>query len=435
MTIKEFKGLDLKVYYEELENGLKIFMIPYDDRNNYYIEYGVKYGAEIDEFVSKNTNKRTKAPYGVAHFLEHKMFEQEDGTDPFSFYSESGTDSNASTGYRITSYTVDGIDNIENNLDYLLTFVNSPYFTEENVEKEKGIIIEELNMYKDQPENVLYEKSNQALFKKHPMRRDIGGTVGSVKKITKDILYECYDTFYQPYNMFLVIAGKLEPEKLIKIIKNHKKLNSKKDKNDIKVFKVKEPVEVNEKEKIVKIKNMIIPKFILSVKSPMKDLKKEEKFKYMISMDIMLYILFGMSSEFREEMLNKEMYSLFYSSGVIVDDLMIIEFIGESKKPDEFKEYIMNNLRNKIITKEEVERVKKVKISLEVMDTDKPFKMSDNIIDNLLDYGEVIYNKLDIIRSITLDDIINVKKDILFDNYSYVVGYPKNNTNKIDNSI
>ncbi len=425
MTIKEFNGLDLKVYFEELENGLKVFMIPYNDRNNYYIEYGVHYGAEIDEFISNDTNKKTKAPYGVAHFLEHKMFEQEDGTDPFSFYSESGTDSNASTGYKITSYTIDGIDDIEKNLDYLLTFVNSPHFTDENVEKEKGIIIEELNMYKDQPENVLYEKSNKALFQKHPMRRDIGGTVGSVKKITKEILYECYNTFYQPYNMFLVIAGKINPDNLIKIIKNHNKLNNKQEKKEIKVFKTKEPVDVKEKEKKVQIKNMIIPKFILSVKSPMKELKKEEKYKYMVSMDIMLYILFGMSSEFREEMLNKEMYSLFYSSGVIVDDLMIIEFIGESKKPDEFKKYILENLKNKKITKEEVERVKKVKISLEVMDTDKPFKISDNIIDNLLDYGEIIYNKLDIIRSITIDDIVNLRKDILYDNYSYVLGCPK----------
>ena len=426
MTIKEFKGLDLKVYYEELENGLKVFLIPYDDRNNYYIEYGVKYGAEIDEFISSHTGKKTKAPYGVAHFLEHKMFEQEGGTDPFSYFSSTGTDSNASTGYRITSYTVDGIELIEKNLNYLIDFVNSPYFTDQNVEKEKGIIIEELNMYKDQPENILYEESNKALFKKHPMRRDVGGTPASVKKITKEILYECYDTFYQPNNMFLVIAGNLNPEKIIKLIKSNKKLNKKTTKNEIKVFKVKEPIEVNYKEKAINIKNMIIPKFIFNIKSPLKNnLTNEEKYKYMISTDILLYILFGMSSTFREEMLKKELYSLFYSSGVIVDDLMIIECVAESKKPNEFKNNIIKCLKEQEINKEDVERVKKVKISLEVMEIDKPFRVSDSIIDHLLDFGDVIYNKMDLIRSITLEDILEVRNNILIDNNSYVVGYPK----------
>ena len=201
MIKKEIKGLDVNIYYEKLNNGLDIYLVPYSNRNNYYIEYAVKYGACINEFISNTTGKKTKMPLGIAHFLEHKMFEQEDGIDPFAFYSETGSDANASTSYDMTSYTVEGTSNIEVNLDYLLNYVNSPYFTEQNVEKEKGIIIEELNMYKDQPENILYEKSNCALFKKHPMRRDVGGTPRSVRKITKEILYECYDTFYQPNNI------------------------------------------------------------------------------------------------------------------------------------------------------------------------------------------------------------------------------------------
>ena len=105
MTVKEIKGLDIKVYHEELDNGLKIYLIPIEDRNNYFVEYLVRYGAEIEEFVSSKTGKKVKPPAGVAHFLEHKMFEQEDGEDPFAFYSKTGTDANASTGYKSTSYT------------------------------------------------------------------------------------------------------------------------------------------------------------------------------------------------------------------------------------------------------------------------------------------------------------------------------------------
>ncbi len=425
MLKKEFKGLDINVCYEKLDNGLSVYIIPYKDRKNYYIEYCSKYGAEIDEFISVDTGKKTKKPYGVAHFLEHKMFEQEDGTDPLIFFSESGTDANASTGYKVTSYTVEGINDFEKNLSYLLDYVNSPYFTDENVEKEKGIIIEELNMYKDQPENVLFEKSNQALFKKHPMRRDVGGTPSSVRKITKEILTDCYNTFYQPSNMFLVILGDLDPEKTIELIKNHKKLNSKSSLKPVQVFKSNEPLEVNEKEKIVKIKNLIIPKFILNFKSPVRELTKEEKYKYLLSSNILLYILFGMSSEFREEMLKKEAYSLFYYSEVIIDNLFIIEFVAETKKPDELKEEVFNYLKNKKITEEDVERVKKVKIALQVIDSDKPYRVIDSVVDHVIEFDDVIYNKMDLLREITLKDIEEVRNNILMDNYSYVLGIKK----------
>ena len=425
MIVKQLKGTDVDIFFEKLDNGLKIYLAPFKNRKNYYIDYNVKYGSNVYEFISSHTNKKTKKPYGVAHFLEHKMFEQEDGMDPFSFFSQTGSDANASTSYDITSYIVDGVKNIEENLEFLLNYVNSPYFTDENVEKEKGIIIEELNMYKDQPENKLYDESNKALFIKHPIRIDIGGTPSSVNKITKEILYDCYDTFYEPNNIFITIAGNFDPEKVINIIKNNKKVNSKKGDKEIKVIKTIEPIEVKEREKEIKIKNIVIPKFVLNFKSPMKELTGEEKFKYDTVLDILLYILFGNSSEFREEMYRKELCTLLYGSGTIVDNVFVVEILAESKKPYELKEKVINCLKNKKITAEDVERIKKVKISLEVMDSDKPSKISYSMIRDITDFNEIIYNKIDIIKSITLEDVINVRKDIMLDNYSFVLGMPK----------
>ncbi len=425
MNVREINGLGVKIYHEELENGLKILLIPFDDRKNYYIEYLTKYGAEVDQFKSNSSNKRIKTPFGVAHFLEHKMFEQENGIDPFSFYSKSGADANASTGYKTTSYTVEGVCNLEENLEFLIECVNSPYFTDKNVEKEKGIIIEELNMYKDQPENKLYETSNKAVFIKHPYRRDIGGTPKSVKKITKEILYECYNTFYQPNNMILAIAGNFDVEKTINLIKRNKIINSNKNNNQIKVYKIKEPLKVNKKEVKLNIKNLILPKFVLSFKSETELKSGIEKYKFSLCLDILLYILFGMSSQFRETMLEREMYSLLYSSSIVIENLFLVEFVAETKKPDDFKNEILNHLKNASFTKEDVERVKKVKISLEVMETDKPYRVLDMAIDQLNEYGEILYNKMDIIRNISYDDIIKVKDSINYDNYSYVVGYPK----------
>ncbi len=425
MIKKSINHLDADVFYEELENGLKVYMLPFKNRNNYSIEYITKYGSYVNSFKSNKTNKKIKTPYGVAHFLEHKMFEQEDGTNPFSYYSKTGTDANASTGYRITSYTVDGTSNILENLDYLLNYVNSPHFTDENVEKEKGIIIEELNMYKDEPENRLYEESNKILFNKHPLRIDVGGTPSSVKKITKDILYECYNTFYQPSNMILLIAGKFDPQKVLKVIKNNKKLNSKKSNNEIIIYKENEPYNVKSKEKEMIFKNMIIPKFIYTIKSSWPKCTKEEKYKFKVTLEIFLYCLYGMSSEFRENMLNKDMFSLFFATGILVDDFMLIEFVSETKHPKEFQKEIIKSLKNINITEEDVERVKKVKLSIEVLESDKPCHLLNSAISEILDYGDIVYNKIDIIKSITKEEVLKIKDYIDISNSSFMVGYPK----------
>lgn len=425
MNVKTVKGLDIDIYHEELDNGLNVYLIPIKDRKNYYVEYITKYGAEVDEFISHITGKKVKAPYGVAHFLEHKMFEQETGIDPFSYYSQTGTEANASTGYKTTSYTLEGVNALEDNLDYLLNYVNSPYFTDENVEKEKGIIIEELNMYKDQPENVLYEASNKAVFKKHPVRRDIGGTPNSVKKITKEILYECYDTFYQPNNMLLIVAGNLDKDKIMNVIKSNKKLNDKKKSSEVKVFNVKEPIEVNKKEEQVKVKNMVLPKFVLTFKSPLSVSDNMDKYKQMAALDMLLYLIYGNSSEFRETTLEKQLYSLFYFSSALIDDFFVVEFIAESKYPEVFRDAIINELKTRKITEKDIERVKKVKVSLEVMETDKTYRLLDMVANHIIDYGDIIYDKMDIIRSITLKDVLSIRDKILIDNYSYTLGIPK----------
>ena len=427
MITKEIKGLDIKVYHEELDNGLKVYLIPIEDRNNYFVDYVVRYGAEVEEFVSRKSGERIKPPSGVAHFLEHKMFEQEDGLDPFAFYSQTGTDANASTGYKVTSYTIEGVNALEENLEFLLNYVNSPYFTDENVEKEKGIIIEELNMYKDQPENVLYEEGNKALFKKHPMRIDIGGTPATVRKITKEVLYECYDTFYQPNNQFLLIAGAFDKDKVMRVIKKNKKLNDKKRQTDIQIIKVKEPLEVNKKEVVKEINGLVFPKFVLSIKSPLDITSQTETYKHFLCIDILLKILFGSSSLFRTETLEKQLYTLFYSSASKVDNFFLVEFVVESNSPDEFKDMILKELKEKEITEKDVERIKKAKIANEVMESDKAYRILDIAADHIIDYGDIMYNKMDMIKSITLDDVTKARDRILLDNYSYTLGKPKEN--------
>lgn len=223
MKKNKLTGLDLDYFYEKLKNGLEVIYIPYKDKKNYFISYATKFGSETTKFIPINSKKEVKVPDGIAHFLEHKMFEMEDGINPFTYFSESGTGSNASTSFRSTQYICYGTKKFNENLKYLIKFVNSPYYTDENVAKEKGIIIEELKMYDDIPDFKLDNILRENLFHVHPRRIDIGGTIEEVNKITKEDLYLCYENFYQPNNMFILIAGNFDIENASKII--HKELD------------------------------------------------------------------------------------------------------------------------------------------------------------------------------------------------------------------
>ena len=216
----EIKNVDKTIYREVLDNGLEIIIIPNDKiskKKNYYFSYATYYGAAINEFVPVGKNKMTSFPSGIAHFLEHKMFESKDGIKPFDFYAKTGSYVNAFTSYKNTCYVVTGNKKMKENLEYLLTFVNSPYFTDENVKKEQGIICEEAAMNDDSPDYLAYKTINKNLYKVSPYNTPILGTVESIKKITKDNLYKCYNTFYRPSNMFLVVGGAVDPDEVVKI--------------------------------------------------------------------------------------------------------------------------------------------------------------------------------------------------------------------------
>src|SRR5574344_1595159 len=213
MKKQALNKLDLDLYSETLDNGLRVFVVPFPNINNIYATFTTNFGSKTVEFIPDGKKKMVKVPYGIAHFLEHKMFEQENGEDPFNFYSSRGSDANANTDNNKTTYLFSGTEFFEDNLNYLLDYVQSPYFTDENVNKEKGIIEQEMRMYKDNPYSVLYENMISNMFHKHPIRIPIIGTYKSIYSMTKEELYTCYNTFYKPSNMFIVVTGKVNHSK------------------------------------------------------------------------------------------------------------------------------------------------------------------------------------------------------------------------------
>ena len=261
----DYKGLQLDVFYEKLDNGLEVFVLPKKNVNNIYVTFSTKYGSNIIEFKPLNQKELVKVPIGIAHFLEHKMFEQEDGTDIFSFYSERGADCNANTNYTKTSYLFSSPNFLEENLNMLLDYVQKPYFTDDNVEKEKGIITQEIKMYQDMPGTVIYDKILENTFNVNPMQYPIIGTIESINSITKDDLYTCYNTFYHPANMFIVIVGNVEANEVIDIVKTNQDKKHFEDFTPIKIKKYDEPKQVKKTDETIKL-NVTIPKCAIAYK-------------------------------------------------------------------------------------------------------------------------------------------------------------------------
>ena len=218
MQILENLKVKEKLYIEKLENGLTIMIIHKKGIQKKYVIWGTNFGSIDNHFIVPGTNEEITIPDGVAHFLEHKMFEQANGTNSLDVLSGLGIEANAYTTNDHTAYLFEATDNFYEALDEFMDYVQNPYYTDENVEKEKGIISQEIKMYDDYPSWQVYMNAMKCMYHKNPIRIDIAGTVDSIEKIDKEVLYNCYNTFYNPSNMVLVVCGDFVPEELLEEI-------------------------------------------------------------------------------------------------------------------------------------------------------------------------------------------------------------------------
>ena len=213
-----YREFNRSVYRETLANGLRVELMPMAGFNKTYAIMTTDFGSVDNHFIPYQGDEAVRVPDGTAHFLEHKLFEKQDH-DAFDLFGELGADANAFTSFTQTSYLFSTTSRLHENLDVLLDFVQEPYFTEQMVAKEQGIIGQEIQMYNDDPGWRLYLGMLGNLYPHDPMRIDIAGTVESIRQITPLTLMECYRTFYQPGNMTLLLVGKLEPAQTMTWIK------------------------------------------------------------------------------------------------------------------------------------------------------------------------------------------------------------------------
>ena len=298
MEIIENNKIKEKLYIEKLENGLTVMVIPRKNVRKKYIICGPNFGSIDNKFIIPGNSETTELPDGVAHFLEHKMFEQRSGVNSLDTLTALGVNANAYTTNDHTAYLYEATDNFYEALDEYMDYIQNPYYTDENVEKEKGIIGQEINMYEDYPEWQVYLNAMKCMYKELPIRLDIAGSIDSISKITKEILYDCYNNFYTPSNMAMVICGDFNPEEVIEEIR--KRITIKENKELPKRIYPEEPEEINQKEIVVKMQ-LSNPLFAIGFK----DKVEKDMVKKHIAIEIILNTLFGKSSKLYRELSEK----------------------------------------------------------------------------------------------------------------------------------
>ena len=362
MQVIENLKVKEKLYTEKLENGLTVMVLPKKGVQKKYIIWGTHYGSNDSTFVVPGETEATEVPKGVAHFLEHKMFEQENGVNSLDVLTALGVNANAYTTNDHTAYLYECTDNFYSALDEFMDYVQHPYFTDENLEKEKGIIGQEIRMYDDYPSWKVYLNALEALYHEHPIKLDITGTIETINKITPEILYKCYNTFYHPSNMAMVVVGDFEPEQLLLEIK--KRLVDKKTMGDIKRVFPEEP-ETIVKPTVEQKMEVSQPLYTIGIKDvPMKGVSEEEMVRKHISVEILVNILFGDSSPLYKKMYNEG--NLFFAPSFDYEfdrDYAHILLTGTSNNPEkmyeDFKKEI-DRVKEQGINKEEFEMIKKM---------------------------------------------------------------------------
>lgn len=401
-----------KIYKTTLENGLKIFVCPKEGYAKKIGMYGTIYGSIDNDFIDINTGKRTKVEDGIAHFLEHKLFEQED-ENALDLFAKMGVSANAYTSFDHTVYFFETSSKFEECVEKLLEFVNTPYFTYENVEKEKGIIGQEIRMYDDEASAVVYYNVLRAMYKEYPLKVDIAGTIESVNKIDKEALYSCYNTFYNPANMFVIIIGDVDVDWTIDKIKNQVQKGQFRSGKSVERFVIEEPQEIASKE-IQKRLDVYMPYICVGFKHGKKD--GATNIKNTVITEIINDVCFSNLSDFYEQLYNEnivnEPLQITYESG---KDFAHTVIFAVSKQYEvcesRIKEYI-KKLRNEGIDSALFDVAKRKMIGDIIYETEDIMGIHRKIIDSVIQ-GTDVYEETNIIDSITKQDVDKYIKEYL----------------------
>jgi predicted Zn-dependent peptidase len=410
-----FDQLQEELYHEKLANGLNVYILPKKGFNKTFATFTTKYGSVDNTFVPLGKEEYVKVPDGIAHFLEHKLFEKEDG-DVFQQFSRQGASANAFTSFTRTAYLFSSTSDVEKNLKTLIDFVQEPYFSEKTVEKEKGIIGQEITMYDDNADWRLYFGLIQNLYQNHPVKIDIAGTIESISHITKDWLYECYNTFYHPSNMLLFIVGPVDPDLFMNQIKENQAKKEYKDMPEIKRKFETEPPQAAQKKQVLEM-NVQTSKCLLGIKALHIDQSGAELLKNELTMNVLLDLLFGKSSENYNQLYNEglidETFSFDYTQEQGFGFAMIGGDTGEPDKLAETLEKMLLKAKSeRLFDEERLERAKRKKIGAFLRAINSP----EYIANQFTRYAFNDMNLFDVVptlEKITLNDVQSLASEVI----------------------
>ncbi|SDM65684.1 Predicted Zn-dependent peptidase [Fictibacillus solisalsi] len=359
-----FNQLKETLNHKTLPNGLKVYILEKKDFNKTYATFTTHYGSVDNHFVPLGKQEKVKVPDGIAHFLEHKLFEKEHG-DVFQDFSKQGASANAFTTFNRTAYLFSTTGDVEKNLTTLIDFVQAPYFTEKTVEKEKGIIGQEIRMYDDNPDWRVYFGLIANMYKNHPVAIDIAGTVESIAKITKDDLYECYNTFYHPSNMLLFIVGPVDAEKIMDLVEKNQAGKDYKDQPPIDRFFEEEPAEPANRKEVLHMP-VQTPKCYMGYKEKRPQRSGKDLLVRELSINLLLEMMLGKSTKNYEKLYEEGLIDPSFSFDYTEEMGFGFSMIGgDTTDPDTFAQRIsemVNEFKQQSLNEEDLERARKKKI-------------------------------------------------------------------------
>lgn len=343
-------------------SGLEIYIIPKKGYSGAYAVFGTRYGSVDSEFVVPGDTEPTAVPDGIAHYLEHKMFDQPDGSNVFDKFSEYGGNANAFTSFNVTAYLFSCTANFEKNLETLLDYVQSPYYTDQTVEKEQGIIGQEIRMYDDNPGWKLFFNYINCLYQNHPVKKEIAGTVESISHITADYLYKCYNTFYNLSNMAIVVVGNVDVDSAVSVIERGIKKNEPFTEPIKKIYPEEpEAVASHYAEKRMAVST---PMFMMGFKDTDTGEGGEKLLKKQIEISILLRMLYAKGSPIYKKLYDMSLINSTFSIDYTMQpDYAFTSIDGESRDPEQVYSVILDETEKALETgldREDFERAKKV---------------------------------------------------------------------------
>ncbi len=338
----ENRALQETLYHYRVYPGMDVFILPRPGYQKKYAIYSTRFGSIDNRFRVEPEEEVTTVPDGVAHFLEHKLFESEEG-NVFDRFAALGASANAYTSFTQTTYLFSCTENFEQSLEQLLNFVQEPYFTEKTVQKEQGIIAQEIKMYEDHPHWRVFFNLLESLYQEHPVRNDIAGTVESISRITPDLLYRCYNTFYHPSNMAVFVVGDLEPNLVGKQVEENLAGRGYEPMGRIVRFYPSEPAGVARRRSV---QELVVsePIFLLGFKDAVvENLQTRDLMRREILMELVIDIIFGTSEPLYNDLYRENLIDDNFGTEYTAENSYGYTMVGgETRDPDQLYGRIMD---------------------------------------------------------------------------------------------